>query len=76
MKYLLFVALFSVAFFGKADEGMYMPFQLKQNKKDMQAKGLELSIKEIYNPKKPSVKDAIVSFILLFKTIHQTAIFY
>lgn len=61
MKYLLFVALFSVAFFGKADEGMYMPFQLKQNKKDMQAKGLELSIKEIYNPKKPSVKDAIVS---------------
>ena len=61
MKYLLFIALFSISFFGKADEGMYLPFQLKNNKKDMKAAGLELSFKEIYNPKKPSVKDAIVS---------------
>lgn len=61
MKYLLFIALFSVSFLGKADEGMFLPFQLKNNKKDMQARGLELSTKEIYNPKKPSVKDAIVS---------------
>ncbi len=61
MKYLLFVALFSISFLGKADEGMYLPFQLKKNKKDMKAAGLELSTKEIYNPKKPSVKDAIVS---------------
>ena len=52
MKYLLFIALFSISFFGKADEGMYLPFQLKNNKKDMKAAGLELSIKEIYNPKK------------------------
>lgn len=61
MKYLLFIALFSISFLGKADEGMYLPFQLKKNKKDMIAAGLELSTKEIYNPKKPSVKDAIVS---------------
>ena len=61
MKYLLFIALFSVALAGKADEGMFLPFQLKKNKKDMAARGLELSTKEIYNPKAPSVKDAIVS---------------
>ncbi|NOQ72907.1 MAG: serine protease [Crocinitomix sp.] len=62
MKYLLFLALFSISFLGQADEGMYLPFQLKKNKKDMKAAGLELSTKEIFNPKKPSVKDAIVSF--------------
>lgn len=61
MKHLLFITLFSAALFSKADEGMYLPFQLKKNQKDMAAKGLELSIKEIYNPKAPSVKDAIVS---------------
>lgn len=44
-----------------ADEGMLLPFQLKKYKKEMRAKGLELKAKEIYNPKKPSVKDAIVS---------------
>ncbi|MFT5823863.1 MAG: hypothetical protein ACI8ZM_005128 [Crocinitomix sp.] len=62
MKYLLFIALFSISFLGQADEGMYLPFQLKKNKKDLKAAGLELSTKDIYNPKKPSVKDAIVSF--------------
>lgn len=61
MKYLFLVALFSVTLAGKADEGMFLPFQLKQIKKDMKAKGLELSTKEIYNEKKPSVSDAIVS---------------
>jgi len=44
-----------------ADEGMFLPFQLKNNYKDMKASGLEISYKQIYNPKKPSVKDAIVS---------------
>ena len=62
MKHVLFfiatITLFQTTF---ADEGMYLPFQLKKSKKEMKALGLELSVKEIYNPKKPSVKDAIVS---------------
>lgn len=45
----------------KADEGMFMPFNLKQIYKDMKAAGLKMSHKKIYNAKKPSVKDAIVS---------------
>ena len=52
------IAFFNVSF---ADEGMFLPFQLKKNKKEMKSLGLELKVKEIYNPKKPSVKDAIVS---------------
>lgn len=55
---LLFTFLFS--FQSSADEGMFLPFMLKQNYKDMKAKGLEISYKKIYHTKKPSVKDAIV----------------
>jgi len=44
-----------------ADEGMYMPFSLKKNYKDMVKSGLEMSYKKMYDTKKPSIKDAIVS---------------
>lgn len=56
----LLIVLFSITLV-KADEGMYLPFKLKQYYKDMKAAGLEMSHKKIYNAKKPSVKDAIVS---------------
>ncbi len=62
MKKIILVALlagmFSTVF---ADEGMFMPFNLKAHYKDMKAAGLKMSHKKIYNAKKPSVKDAIVS---------------
>ncbi|MGB1102259.1 MAG: S46 family peptidase [Crocinitomicaceae bacterium] len=62
MKHLLLaIAAITSIYTARADEGMYLPFQLKKNKKEMAALGLELSTKEIYNPKKPSVKNAIVS---------------
>jgi Peptidase S46 len=61
MKNLAFLLLFTISFSSIADEGMFMPFNLKQNYKDMKAAGLEISYKKIYNTKKPSVKDAIVS---------------
>lgn len=61
MKQLFITLLAVISFNATADEGMFMPFQLKQNYKDMKAAGLELSTKDIYNTKKPSVKDAIVS---------------
>lgn len=61
MKKILLSALVFCTVIGRADEGMLMPFQLKKYKKEMRNAGLELSVKQIYNPKKPSLKDAIVS---------------
>ncbi|MEZ4924042.1 MAG: S46 family peptidase [Crocinitomicaceae bacterium] len=61
MKKITLILIAFLTFNSLADEGMFMPFMLKQNYKDMRAKGLEISYKQIYNPKKPSVKDAIVS---------------
>lgn len=61
MKKLLLFAFTISTFFSLADEGMYLPFQLKSIQDELKTSGLELSTKEIYNPKKPSVKDAIVS---------------
>ena len=60
-KIVLITLLVGLIFPAKADEGMFMPFNLKQIYKDMKASGLEMSYKKIYNAKKPSVKDAIVS---------------
>ena len=60
-KIVLITLLVGLIFPAKADEGMFMPFNLKQIYKDMKAAGLEMSYKKIYNAKKPSVKDAIVS---------------
>jgi len=61
MKKLIFLFIAFGSLFGRADEGMYLPFTVKNNHAQMQALGLELSHKDIYNPKKPSIKDAIVS---------------
>ena len=61
MKKTLLFLFIALSILGRADEGMYLPFQLKSIKNELKASGLELSTKEIYNPKKPSVKDAIVS---------------
>ena len=61
MKNIILIALLVSAFGARADEGMYMPFNLKAYFQDMKAAGLKMSHKKIYNAKKPSVKDAIVS---------------
>lgn len=61
MKKIILILITLVTFTSQADEGMYMPFMLKKNYKDMVKQGLEMSYKKIYNPKKASVKDAIVS---------------
>lgn len=59
----LMVACLLVALIGRADEGMWMLGNLnKQTRKDMKELGLQLSAKQLYNPKKPSLKDAVVSF--------------
>ena len=47
----------------KADEGMWLPLQIKGVIMDeMQAYGLELSAEDIYSINNASIKDAIVSF--------------
>jgi len=46
---------------GMADEGMWLPFMLDKSPiESWHARGLELSAKEIYHPKDPSISDAIV----------------
>jgi len=48
---------------GHADEGMWMLGNLsKQSRKTMKELGLQMELSQIYNPKQPSLKDAIVSF--------------
>ena len=61
MKKLVLLAVILTAFVSQADEGMYVPFKLKDYYKDMKNAGLKMSYKKIYNVDKPSVKDAIVS---------------
>jgi hypothetical protein len=61
MKRIVLIALLLSTFVSQADEGMYVPFKLKDYYKDMKKAGLKMSYKKIYNVNKPSVKDAIVS---------------
>lgn len=59
----LLIGLFAFAPLAKADEGMWLLMFLdKQTYKDMKAKGLKLSPKQIYDINKASLKDAIVQF--------------
>ncbi|MCL1942843.1 MAG: S46 family peptidase [Candidatus Azobacteroides sp.] len=52
-----------IIFAGKAEEGMWLLPQLKeQNLSDMQRLGLQLNVDDIYNPDSTSIKDAIVIF--------------
>lgn len=61
-KTLLSFLLCLPAFFGFADEGMWLPQLLKAlNEKDMIKKGLKLKAEDIYSISKSSLKDAIVS---------------
>ncbi|MBE6284249.1 MAG: S46 family peptidase [Mediterranea massiliensis] len=47
----------------QADEGMWMLANLnKKVRRDMKERGLEMSLKQLFHPKKASLKDAIVSF--------------
>ena len=59
------LVLFIVSSFFKtyADEGMWLPFLLKQlNEKDMKKNGCKLSAKDIYDVNNTSLKDAVVQF--------------
>lgn len=48
---------------GHADEGMWMLGNLnKKTRQTMQELGLRVPVGKLYNPKRPSLKDAVVSF--------------
>ena len=47
----------------RADEGMWMLGNLnKETRRTMKELGLQLSAKQLYHPRRPSLKDAVVSF--------------
>jgi hypothetical protein len=46
----------------RADEGMWLPFMLNRNYKDMKKMGLKLTPQQIYDINNSSLKDAIVHF--------------
>src|ERR1700739_3270089 len=64
MKKIFFVFILSSSFLKVfCDEGMWLPFLLKQlNESDMKKNGCKLSAKDIYDINNTSLKDAIVQF--------------
>ncbi|MFL5753207.1 MAG: S46 family peptidase [Bacteroidia bacterium] len=62
-KIILLLSLSCISFSTFADEGMWLPFLLKQlNEKDMKKNGCKLNAEDIYSINKSSLKDAIVQF--------------
>ncbi len=63
LKALLMAACCLFCLTGQADEGMWMPGNLnKQTRRVMKQLGLDMSARRLYNDKRPSLKDAVVSF--------------
>jgi hypothetical protein len=62
-SFIAIAILISTSFSSFADEGMWLPYLLKQlNEKDMKKNGCKLSAEDIYSINKSSLKDAIVQF--------------
>ena len=63
LKCILIVACSLFTLTGQADEGMWMLGNLnKQTRQTMKELGLQMPANKLYNPKKASLKDAVVSF--------------
>lgn len=67
MKSIKWILVLSFAFISSvnllADEGMWLPFLLKQiNEADMKKNGCKLTAEDIYSVNKTSLKDAVVHF--------------
>ncbi|MDO4764079.1 MAG: S46 family peptidase [Flavobacteriaceae bacterium] len=62
MKKILLLASFlpAVMAFAQQYGGMWMPTEL--NEKEMKELGMKISAKDIFNPNKPSIKDAVVQY--------------
>ena len=63
LKYILITVCCFFTLTGQADEGMWMLGNLnKQTRKTMKELSLQMSADKLYSPKRPSLKDAVVSF--------------
>lgn len=63
LRILIMAACCLFALHGQADEGMWMLGNLnKQTQEAMKELGLQMPASKLYSPKRPSLKDAIVSF--------------
>lgn len=63
LKYILIAVCCFCTWTGRADEGMWMLGNLnKQTRKTMKELGLQMPADKLYSPKRPSLKDAVVSF--------------
>lgn len=62
-KTLVVLSCLLLAVGSRADEGMWMLGNLnKETRRTMKELGLQLSAKQLYHPRRPSLKDAVVSF--------------
>lgn len=62
-KTLVVLSCLLLAVGSRADEGMWMLGNLnKETRRTMKELGLQLSAKQLYHPRHPSLKDAVVSF--------------
>lgn len=62
LKSLLVLAMLLISAGVYATEGMWLPFLLMQNEKDMKSMGMKISAEDIYSVNQASLKDAIVHF--------------
>ncbi|MDO5760147.1 MAG: S46 family peptidase, partial [Bacteroidota bacterium] len=66
MRKIIFILSLMVSLFltnmAKADGGMWLPMLLSMNESDMQAKGMQISTKDIYDVNNASLKDAVMLF--------------
>ena len=63
IRFILIAVCFLFSLPGQADEGMWMLGNLnKQTRQTMKELGLQMSVNKLYNTKRPSLKDAVVSF--------------
>jgi len=53
--------LLSIAFWAKADEGMWLPILINQNMATMTEMGIQLTAEDIFSINESSIKDAIVA---------------
>ena len=56
----LFLIVFGISAIAQKNGGMWIPTEL--NEKEMKELGLEISVSDIFNITRPSIKDAIVQF--------------
>ena len=56
----LFLIVFGISAIAQKNGGMWIPTEL--NEKEMKELGLEISVSDIFNTTRPSIKDAIVQF--------------